>query len=238
MTGGRDHRAGAEAAGPKVLVVEDDPSVREAVTIVLERSGLVVHSVADGADAVASIGSTHEPDLVMLPSISGFDVCRQIRETSRVPIIMLTARADSDDVIAGLRLGADDYVTKPFEPAELAARVHAVLRRWTSDTTPRSAELRGRDLVIDEVAFRAVQRGDEVRLTTVELRLLVALVHHAGEVLTRQALLQKVWGYDYLGDSRLVDMAIKRLRDRLGDAPHGPPYITTVRGVGYRFERG
>jgi two-component system response regulator MtrA len=151
---------------------------------------------------------------------------------------MLTARADTADVVAGLELGADDYVTKPFEPAELVARVRAVLRRSTETDGEPGSVLRGRDVVVDEGAFRA-HRGDrELKLTATEFRLLAELVRHVGLVLTREVLLERVWGYDYLGDSRLVDMAMMRLRDKLGDPPESPPYVSTVRGVGYRFEGG
>ena len=225
-----------------ILIVEDDASVREAATFVLERAGYTVSGVADGAESLDLLASDTSFDLVlldlMLPSLSGFDVCRAIRRASGIPIVMLTARTEMTDVVAGLELGADDYVTKPFVPAELAARVRAVLRRSTSDGGAAAQdELRCRDLVVDEAAFRAYRGAEELHLTTIEFRLLAVLVRNAGNVLTRETLLERVWGYDYLGDSRLVDMAVKRLRAKLGDAP-GPDYITTVRGVGYRLERG
>lgn len=226
-----------------MLLVEDDPSVREAATIVLERSGFEVHAVADGAEGLQL--AMHRPDFdvvvidLMLPSMTGFDVCREIRKTSEVPIVMLTARDDVADVVAGLELGADDYLTKPFEPAELTARIRAVLRRTGRDSNGDSVqESCERDLTVDEGAFRAFRGSEELALTTIELRLLAELVRSAGKVLTRDRLLERVWGYDYLGDSRLVDMAIKRLRDKIGEPAAPPPYITTVRGVGYRFERG
>lgn len=225
----------------RILLIEDDPSVREAASFVLERAGFSVTSAADGAEGLATARSGDNVDLVlldlMLPSRSGFDVCRELRSASAVPIVMLTARADITDVVAGLELGADDYITKPFEPAELAARVRAVLRRSTAIGHPR-LELHRRDLVVDEAEFRAFRNGEEIRLTTIEFRLLAELVRVAGTVLTRQAVLERVWGYDYLGDSRLVDMAVKRLRSKLGEPPAPPDYISTVRGVGYRFERG
>ena len=227
---------------PMILLVEDDDSVREAATFVLERAGFTVDSVADGAAAIDALTPLAPYDLVvldlMLPSVSGFDVCREVRKTSGVPIVMLTARSDVTDIVVGLELGADDYVTKPFEPAELAARIRAVLRRSADDEADPSGMLRARDVVVDEVAFRAFRGDEELQLTTMELRLLGELVRHAGAVLTREVLLDRVWGYDYLGDSRLVDMALKRLRQKLGDPPDAPPYVTTIRGVGYRFERG
>jgi two-component system response regulator MtrA len=223
---------------PKVLIVEDDAAVRDAASLVLERAGFEVEGVSDGADAVDRI-RRDAFDLVvldiMLPSKNGFDVCREVRSSSGVPIVMLTARADTEDVVAGLELGADDYVTKPFEPAELAARARAAVRRHL-EAEPTSWQ--ARDLEIDEEAFRAQRAGTDLLLTATEFKLLVALGGHAGQVMTREALLERVWGYDYLGDSRLVDMAVRRLRRKLGDPPEPPPYITTIRAVGYRFERG
>jgi two-component system response regulator MtrA len=224
----------------RVLLVEDDRSVREIATLVLEQAGFAVTAVADGPAAVHESLQPCAHDLVvldlMLPGMDGLDVCRTIRHQSNIPIVILTAKSDATDVVAGLECGADDYVTKPFEPSVLAARVRAVLRRTTDEV--RGADVWGeRDLVIDERAFEA-RRGDEVLpLTSIELRLLIELLRDAGAVLTRTALLERVWGYDYLGDSRLVDMAIKRLRDKLGEPDSPPPYISTVRGVGYRFER-
>jgi DNA-binding response OmpR family regulator len=168
----------------------------------------------------------------MLPGRDGFEVCRAIRRASRVPIVMVTARDGADDVIRGLELGADDYVVKPFEAAVLLARLRAVLRR----TQPSDeATLEAGGVRVDTAAWRAWRAGDELELTATELRLLAELVRHSGHVLTREVLLERVWGYDYLGDSRLVDMAIKRLRDKVEDEPGAPVLITTVRGVGYRF---
>lgn len=224
-----------------ILIVEDDPSVREAATFVLERAGFTVTGVGDGEAGLRALAEESGVDLVlldlMLPSRNGFDVCREIRRVSGIPIVMLTARTEVTDVVAGLELGADDYITKPFVPAELSARVRAVLRRSTSDdVTSESKDLRGKDIVVDEAAFRAFRAGEEIHLTTIEFRLLAELVRNAGNVLTRETLLERVWGYDYLGDSRLVDMAVNRLRGKLGAAGESD-YVTTVRGVGYRFER-
>jgi two-component system response regulator MtrA len=217
-------------------VVEDDRSVREAVTLVLERAGFAVDGVADGGDAQAAF-DVQDFDLVvldlMLPTKNGFDVCRDIRSTSSVPIVMLTARADTTDVVRGLELGADDYVTKPFEPTELVARARAAVRRAVESSPPRWTI---RDLHIDEEAFQADRAGRPLDLTATEFRLLVALASRSGQVLSREVLLERVWGYDYLGDSRLVDMAILRLRTKLGDPDEPTPYISTVRSVGYRFE--
>jgi two-component system response regulator MtrA len=221
-----------------VLLVEDDPSVRETATLLLERAGMRVRSVADGRQALDAFASQRF-DLVvldvMLPSLDGFEVCRAIRRTSQVPVVMLTARTDTTDVVAGLELGADDYVTKPFQGPELVARVRAVLRRAAGDDDVGT--LCVGDLEIDAAGFRVTRAGSPVELTATEFRLLLELARSPGRVLTREQLLQRVWGYDYLGDSRLVDMAVKRVRDKLGDDPRQPTYVTTVRGAGYRFER-
>jgi len=225
----------------RVLLVEDDAMVRDAVALVLEREGYAVTPVADGANAIDE-GVRGGHDLIvldlMLPGVDGLDVCREVRKTSRVPIVMLTARTDTNDVVAGLELGADDYVTKPFEPAVLAARIRSVLRR-SGDDTPAGIDgiLAARGITIHVESQRAFRGEDELLLTRTELRLLIELVSNVAKVLTRERLLEAVWGYDYLGDSRLVDMAVKRLRDKLGEPERPPPYVTTVRGVGYRFER-
>jgi DNA-binding response OmpR family regulator len=224
--------------GDSVLIVEDDPSIRAIAGMILEREGLEVASVGDGAVALARIRAERFQLVlldVMLPGLDGFEVCRQVRLESSVPIVMLTARDGTNDVVAGLELGADDYVTKPFEAPELLARVKAVLRRSTIGGPPEVQEVD--DLTIDRGAFTVRKGEEELDLSSTEFRLLVELVDHAGQVLTREALLRQVWQYDYLGDSRLVDMAIKRLRDKIGDRVDDPRYITTVRRVGYRFER-
>jgi two-component system response regulator MtrA len=224
----------------RILVVEDDRSVRDVATMVLEREGFQVSTVEDGAAAIAAATTPGAHDLVvldlMLPNVSGLDVCREVRRTSNIPIVMLTARSETSDMVAGLELGADDYITKPFEPSVLAARVRAVLRRTSEDDTSL-AVVTARDVRVDEQAFQAQRGDDPLALSTTEFRLLAELVRHAGTVLTREVLLQRVWGYDYLGDSRLVDMAVMRLREKLGEPAAPPPYVTTVRGVGYRFER-
>ncbi len=211
--------------------------MRETATLLLERAGLRVITVEDGQKALDTI-AREQFDLVlldvMLPVVDGFEVCRVIRRDSQVPIVMLTARTDTADVVAGLELGADDYITKPFKGAELMARVRAALRRRTNDPLP--AVLTVADLEIDPSAFRVSQAGRCVELTATEFRLLVELASAPGKVLSREVLLERVWGYDYLGDSRLVDMALKRLRDKLNDDPRCPKYVSTVRGVGYRFD--
>jgi two-component system response regulator MtrA len=222
----------------RVLLVEDDESVRRSTGLLLERAGIDIEGAATGEDALVDL-AREQFDLVlldvMLPGIGGFEVCRRVRRFSQVPIVFLTARADVTDVVAGLELGADDYVVKPFEGAELIARVRAVLRR--NETEPAAPNIEVGGIVVDRAGFSATKHGVALDLSATEFRLLVELANHAGQVLTREMLLERVWGYDYLGDSRLVDMAVKRLRDKVEDDSRTPTYITTVRGVGYRFER-
>jgi two-component system response regulator MtrA len=221
----------------RALVVEDDASLREILDLVLTSIGMEVVTAADGADAVERFGEGAF-DLVvldlMLPKVDGYEVCREIRRSSTVPIVMLTARTDTADLVKGLELGADDYVTKPFEAPELIARVRAVLRRARRQGTE---VIRVGDLVIDADAFTVERGGRPVSLTATEFRLLLELARHAGQVLTRESLLSRVWNYDYLGDSRLVDMAVKRLRDKVEEQPSNPTLVVTVRGVGYRLVR-
>jgi len=221
-----------------VLLVEDDPSIRETTALRLAGAGLRVTTAADGREALLRF--RQEPfDLVlldlMLPELDGYEVCREIRRTSRVPIVMLSARSDTVDVVVGLELGADDYVTKPFEPAELVARVRAALRRASAEAG--DASIVAGDLVIDPAGFRATKAGRELELTATEFRLLHELARRPGQVFTRELLLERVWNYEYLGDSRLVDVAVQRLRAKIEDDPHRPALVRTVRGVGYRFER-
>jgi two-component system response regulator MtrA len=221
----------------RVLLVEDDASIREIATLGLEQAGFRVTSSGDGREAL--IRFRQEPfDLVvldvMLPSLDGFEVCRELRRESQVPIVMLTARADLHDVVTGLELGADDYVTKPFELPELVARVRAVLRRSTAE--PTDTPIAVDDLEIDPAGFRVRRRGEDLALTATEFRLLLELARRPKQVFTRQLLLELVWNYDYLGDSRLVDAAVQRLRAKVEDDPKQPRLIRTVRGVGYRLD--
>ena len=220
-----------------VLFVEDDRSIREVTRLALEQAGFRVTACGDGREGLA-LFARERFDLVlldvMLPGVDGFEVCREIRKDHRTPIIMLTARTDTVDVVVGLELGADDYVSKPFQPAELVARVRAVLRR--AQAVDANDVLSVGEIEIDEPAFRATQGGRELSLTATEFRLLCELARRPGQVFTREMLLERVWGYEFLGDSRLVNVAIQRLRAKVEDDPAHPSLITTVRGVGYRLE--
>ena len=222
-----------------VLLVEDDSSIREIATLGLEQAGFRVTASGDGRDALARFRD-RSVDLVvldvMLPSLDGFEVLREIRKASQTPVVMLSARTELHDIVVGLELGADDYVTKPFEVPELVARIKAVLRRSTH--APGDGSISVDDLVIDPAAFSVKRRGENVELTATEFRLLLELARRPKQVFTRELLLELVWNYDYLGDSRLVDVAVQRLRAKIEDDPKQPKLIRTVRGVGYRFDAG
>ena len=224
----------------KLLFIEDDHDIRAALSLALEDEGYNVIEASDGTSGLATF-SADTVDLVLLdlrlPDMSGFDVCRELRRKSLVPIIMVTAQTDTHDLVAGLEAGADDYVTKPVVPKELAARIRAALRR----TTLLSASAAHLDrFVVGDVEMRSDQgivlkAGVELPLTKTEYRLLHIFMENANKVLSRDQLLELVWGYEYLGDSRLVDAHIRRLRVKIEDSAEDPKIIATVRGMGYRL---
>jgi two-component system response regulator MtrA len=223
----------------RLLLIEDDASIREIVSIGLKAAGFRVVTAVDGQQGLASARSGGFDAVildVMLPSLDGFEVCREIRKFSRIPVVMLTARTDLIDVVVGLESGADDYVKKPFELPELTARLRAVLRRAAAPAAEDSLIAVGR-LQIDPAGFTVRRDGAELTLTATEFRLLVELAKRPGQVFTRELLLQRVWDYEYLGESHLVDVAIQRLRAKVEDDPSRPTLIKTVRGVGYRLDR-
>ncbi|RKT87288.1 DNA-binding response regulator, OmpR family, contains REC and winged-helix (wHTH) domain [Saccharopolyspora antimicrobica] len=218
-----------------ILLIEDDPLVRRGLQLALSRHGHDVRTADTGEDGLREFGSA-TPDLVvldlMLPVVDGFEVCRRIRAAGDVPVIVLTARGDDFDVVSGLEAGADDYVVKPVQPTVLDARIRAVLRRSTS--TPDGVRVH-RDLRIDTSSLTVSMHGEPVTLTPTELRLLLTLSRAPGQVFSRQQLLEQVWEHDYLGDSRLVDNCVQRLRAKIEASPATPEYVQTVRGFGYRF---
>jgi len=230
----------------KVLLAEDEESFVDALAVGLAREGFDVTVARDGPQALA-LFDVVEPDLVlldiMLPRLSGIDVCRTIRSRSAVPIIMVTAKGTEIDTVVGLEMGADDYVAKPYRLRELVARMRAVLRRSLRDATPGAADGSGEGSVVeigavrlDTDRHRVFVRGDEVHLRRKEFELLELLMQNPGRVLTRDTLIDRVWGTDYVGDTKTLDVHVKRLRSHIEQDPSSPTTITTVRGVGYRFE--
>jgi DNA-binding response OmpR family regulator len=222
----------------RILLIEDDDRIRETTRLVLEDEGYEVHEAADAESGLVTFDSAR-PDCVlldlMLPGADGFDACRELRRRGDVPIIMVTARTDKFDVVAGLEAGADDYVTKPFEPKELAARIRALLRRVRSprgDAGPTRVVLSDVEVIPEE---GVVRRGDEdLSLTKTEFRLLCEMAASPGRVFSRDVLLERVWGYTYLGDGKLVDTHIHRLRSKIEVDPANPRHVVTVRGLGYK----
>ncbi len=232
--------------GAKILLVEDDRILRETLTYHLEHQGYTVVGVGDGLSALEKV-RTEQPDLilldVMLPGLDGFEVCRRVRETLNVPIIMLTARAEESDKVLGLEWGADDYVTKPFNLRELQARIKAHLRRESRLRSEGEAGEMGEarplvfgDLVVDLVRHEVTRAGERLDLKPKEFELLVFLMRHRGMVLSRELILERVWGWDFAGNTRTVDVHIRWLREKIEANPSEPQRIVTVRGIGYRFE--
>ena len=226
------------AVGTRILTVEDDERIRTAVKLALEDEGWSVEEADTGEEALNAF-QRQPADVVlidiMLPGIDGFEVCRSIRRTSDVPIIMVTARADTHDVVAGLEAGADDYMTKPLQPKELSARIRALLRRVRPGTTA-NPRLRFGELEVVPQEGVVTRDGEEVHLTKTEFRLLVELASHPGKVFSREDLLEKVWGHGVFGDGRLVDVHIRRLRTKVEPDPAHPRHVVTVRGLGYKLQ--
>ena len=228
---------------PLILVVDDEQSYRDALSVALQREGFLVETAADGTEAIARFEAT-KPALVlldvMLPKISGIDVCRELRSRSRVPIIMVTAKTSEIDAVVGLEVGADDYVSKPFRLRELIARVRAALRRVPAsadeeDERPDVLEIA--DVRLDAGRHEVFVRGEPVPLPLKEFELLEVLMTNAGRVLTRDVLIDRVWGPNYFGDTKTLDVHVKRLRSKIEVDPSKPSRLVTVRGVGYRYER-
>jgi DNA-binding response OmpR family regulator len=225
-----------------LLFIEDDDAIRVALSLALEDEGYSVRDAANGTDGLAAF-DRQPVDLVLLdlrlPDMSGFEVCRSLRAKSIVPIIIITAQTDTVDMVAGLEAGADDYVTKPVVPKELAARIRSLLRRVHLQDTPQRAQpSKFGDIEVRRDQGIVLKGGREINLTKTEYRLLCEFADHAGAVLSRDQLLERVWGYEYLGDSRLVDAHVRRLRVKVEDHPDEPRLIVTARGVGYRLIQG
>jgi DNA-binding response OmpR family regulator len=226
------------AVATRILTVEDDERIRAAVKLALEDEGWTVVETSNGEDAIEAFHAS-PPDIVlidiMLPGMDGFELCRSLRRTSDVPIIMVTARNDTHDVVAGLEAGADDYLTKPFVPKELSARIRALLRR-VRPAKPGHARLTFGDLEVVPDEGKVLKGGQEMHLTKTEFRLLCELAADPGKVLSRETLLDRVWGYGYFGDGRLVDVHVHRLRTKVEADPANPRHVVTVRGLGYRLQ--
>ena len=224
--------------GAEILIVEDDERIRQSLRLALEEEQYRVAEVGSAEEALEVFGRRPAQLVLidlMLPGLDGFDLCRELRRSSDVPIIMVTARSDSHDVVAGLEAGADDYVTKPFVPKELSARVRALLRRVRVGEMAGQA-LRFGELEIQPDAGIVRRSGEEVSLTKTEFRLLSELAASAGRLLSREILLDRVWGYGYFGDGRLVDVHVRRLRQKIEEDPAHPRHLVTVRGLGYKLQ--
>jgi two-component system response regulator RegX3 len=228
---------------PLILVVDDEQSYRDALSVALQREGFLVETAADGPEAIERFDASH-PALVlldvMLPRMSGVDVCRELRTRSQVPIIMVTAKTAEIDAVVGLEVGADDYVTKPFRLRELVARVRAALRRAPRPGTERGESdetIEVGDVRVDVARHEVLVHDQLVPLPLKEFELLELLMLNAGRVLTRDVLIDRIWGPNYFGDTKTLDVHVKRLRSKIEDDPARPTRIVTVRGVGYRYER-
>ncbi len=225
--------------GIKILTIEDDERIRQAVTLALKEEGWEVLEASTGETALEIFQETPADVVlidIMLPGIDGFEVCRSIRRASDVPIIMVTARADTHDVVAGLEAGADDYLTKPFAPKELSARIRAMLRRSRSADTGNMERIQVGELEISADEGLVLKNNEELHLTKTEFKLLVELASQPGKVFSREVLLERVWGYDYFGDGRLVDVHVRRLRTKVENDPASPRYVVTSRGLGYKLQ--
>lgn len=228
-------------AASKVLVVEDDRTLLSALKYNLSKEGHDVFTAADGAEAI-EVARASKPDFIildiMLPKMSGFEVCRILRKDTTVPILMLTAKDDESDKVVGLDLGADDYMTKPFSMRELLARVRAGLRRSERQATKPGGEapIKAGDIEVDISRHTASKRGSMLTLTPREFDLLAFLTQNKGLVFSREHLLEKIWGYEFAGDTRTVDVHVRWLREKIEDDPGNPVYLVTVRGVGYKLE--
>jgi len=223
----------------KILVVDDEPTLVATLKYNLEREGYQVATATDG-EAAVSVARAEHPDVIlldiMLPGIDGFDVCRILRREMTAPILMLTAKTDEVDKVVGLELGADDYVTKPFSMRELLARVRALLRRAETVPTAETEVLTAGDLQVDLRRREASRRGETLALKPKEFELLMFLLRNRGRAFTREQLLDQIWGYDFAGDTRTVDVHVSWLRQKIEDEPTKPTRLITIRGVGYRFE--
>lgn len=224
------------ATSGRILLVEDDERIRTSTRLALEDEGYEI-AEAESGEAALELFAGQPADVVlidlMLPGMDGFECCRQLRQASSVPVVMVTARTDTPDVVAGLEAGADDYVTKPFVVTELSARIRALLRRARSVGAPAAISVGAVEILPEEGVVR--REGREIHCTRTEFRLLCELATNAGKVLSREQLLDRVWGYDYFGDGRLVDVHIRRLRTKIEDDPANPVHILTVRGMGYKL---
>ena len=230
----------SETRLPRMLFVEDDPVIRQATADYLTRNGFDVVTAEDG-DAGLDAWRANEPVLalldVMLPGMDGVSLCRAIRAESQIPVILMSARSDPIDVVMGLEAGADDYVTKPFEPAVLAARLRAALRRVAPTDEDRPAIVEIGSLIVDREGYEVTLDGEALALTPTEYRLLIEFVDNVGMALDRATLLDRVWGYGWAGDTRLVDVHVQRLRAKIEADPASPELVQTVRGVGYKLVR-